>query len=115
LTVDGELTTVSGLLSTINVLTANLPYIPSETLLELDVYTHEPTFALDGGPDGLDLIRRLLTLIAGRMDTGSLVLLEIENRQGAAAHLLARAAFPDAEIFIKKDLAGHDRLLVIEI
>lgn len=104
-----------GLLSTVNILTANLPYIPSQTLLGLDVYTHEPTLALDGGPDGLTLIQRLLTLIAGRMDKGSLVLLEIENRQGAAVKALARAAFPDADIHIKKDLAGQDRLVVIEI
>ena len=114
-TVDGEFSTVNGLLSTVNVLTANLPYIPTDTLLELDVYTHEPTLALDGGPDGLELIQRLLTLIAGRMDAGSLVLLEIENRQGAAVRALARAAFPAADIYIKKDLAGHDRLVVIEI
>ena len=115
LPVDNGQWTTDGGLSTINLIAANLPYIPDETLIELDVYTHEPALALDGGPDGLDLIRRLLALIAGKMDAGSLVLFEIENRQGAAAHLLARAAFPNAEIFIKKDLAGHDRLLVIEI
>lgn len=119
-TVDGRLltvnadATVNGLLSTVNVLTANLPYIPTETLHELDIYTHEPTLALDGGPDGLEPIRRLLTLIAGRMDAGSLVLLEIENRQGDAVFSLARAAFPAADIHIKRDLAGHDRLVVIE-
>ncbi len=113
--VDGNVSTVNNLLSTINILTANLPYIPSDTLLGLDIYTHEPTLALDGGPDGLEPIRRLLALIAGRMDKGSLVLLEIENRQGATVKALARAAFPAAEIYIKKDLAGHDRLVVIEI
>lgn len=102
-------------LGAINVLTANLPYIPTETLHKLDVYVQEPTLALDGGPDGLETVRRLLTLISGRMEPGSLVLLEIENRQGAAARLLARAAFPSAEVFIKKDLAGNDRLVVIEI
>lgn len=107
--------TVHDLLSTINVLTANLPYIPTSTLIELDVYTQEPTLALDGGPDGLETIRRLLTLITGRMEQGSLVLLEIETRQAIAARSLARAAFPSAEVFIKKDLAGHDRLVVIEI
>ena len=112
-TVNDDLT-VYGLLSTVNVLTANLPYIPTETLQELDVYTHEPTLALDGGPDGLDAIRQLLSQIAGKMDQGSLVLLEIETRQGAAVHELARAAFPTADIRVKKDLAGHDRLVMIE-
>ena len=114
-TANADLSTVHGLLSTVNVLTANLPYIPTETLVDLDVYTHEPTVALDGGPDGLALIQRLLALIAGEMIEGSLVLLEIENRQGAAVKALARAAFPAADIRIKKDLAGHDRLVVIEL
>src|SRR5215216_2772456 len=39
---------------------ANLPYIPSETLRGLPIYGREPMLALDGGTDGLDLIRRLL-------------------------------------------------------
>ncbi len=100
--------------STFNMISANLPYIPTETLHELAIYTHEPTAALDGGPDGLDAIWRLLTQIAGKMDQGSLVLLEIETRQGAEVHALARAAFPTADIRVKKDLAGHDRLVMIE-
>lgn len=107
--------TVHGLLSTVDVLTANLPYIPTATLTELAVYNHEPTLALDGGPDGLDYIRRLLALITGKMTKGSLVLFEIENRQGLAVSGLAREAFPDADVQIKKDLAGYDRLLIIEI
>jgi len=101
-------------LSTFNLITANLPYIPSETVTTLEIYGHEPTLALDGGADGLDLIRRLLTHLAAARLAGSLVLLEIENRQGAALRSLAREAFPATEIQIKKDLSGHDRLVVID-
>jgi release factor glutamine methyltransferase len=113
-TLDGSSSTLYGLLSTVDMLTANLPYIPTETLKGLAISTQEPALALDGGADGLDLIRRLLANLAGKMDTGCLVLLEIETGQGRPALELAHAAFPGANVEIKKDLAGHDRLVVIE-
>ncbi|MEK6221805.1 MAG: peptide chain release factor N(5)-glutamine methyltransferase, partial [Chloroflexota bacterium] len=52
---------LSGIEEQFDIITANLPYIPTETLQQLDVYGREPTLALDGGDDGLDLIKRLLT------------------------------------------------------
>jgi release factor glutamine methyltransferase len=99
--------------STFDIITANLPYIPTETLKALDVFGKEPTLALDGGPDGLDLIRRLLALLMANTAPGSCILLEIEATQGLAAKELARGAFPAADVHIKKDLAGHDRLVII--
>jgi release factor glutamine methyltransferase len=101
--------------STFDILTANLPYIPTETLKTLDVYGKEPSLALDGGPDGLDFIRRLLAQITVRQAAVSLILLEIEARQGLAVSALAWEHFPDADIQIKKDLAGHDRLIRIHL
>jgi release factor glutamine methyltransferase len=92
---------------------ANLPYIPSDTLKSLEIYGKEPTLALDGGMDGLDLIRRLISLLSLEKISHRLILLEIEQRQGLAVSMLARASFPDARIEIKKDLAGHDRLVII--
>lgn len=97
----------------VDLVTANLPYIPTETLKELEVFGKEPTLALDGGADGLDLIRRLLAGLTAKMAPGSCLLLEIENRQGLAVSALARETFPAAEVQVKKDLAGHDRLVVI--
>lgn len=96
-----------------DILTANLPYIPTETLQTLEIYGREPTLALDGGPDGLQLISRLLDQITARTVSARLILLEIEYRQGAAVSALARQHFPTAEIHIKKDLAGQDRLAEI--
>jgi release factor glutamine methyltransferase len=113
-TADRNPSTLYNLLSTINVLTANLPYIPTGTLKELAVYEREPTLALDGGTDGLELIRRLLVHLTGKMDTGCLILLEIESGQGQPALELAQAAFPVATVELKKDLAGRDRLVIIE-
>jgi release factor glutamine methyltransferase len=115
----GQWTVDSGQWSIVNrqssIVTANLPYIPTETMKGLPIYGKEPTLALDGGADGLELIRRLLArLTADKLEVG-LILLEIETRQGDAVSALARENVPQAEIHVKKDLAGHDRLVVIEI
>jgi release factor glutamine methyltransferase len=107
--------TINAHWSTVDILTANLPYIPTATLRELDVFSKEPALALDGGLDGLELIRRLLDQVTARQLPVGLILLEIENRQGLAVRELAQDHFPDAEIQIKKDLAGHDRLAVIAL
>lgn len=96
-----------------DLLCANLPYIPSSTLAGLAVAAHEPLLALDGGPDGLRLLERLLSQAASRMAPTSLLLLEIESGQGESAAEAAFRCFPDAAIHILPDLAGKPRLLKI--
>jgi release factor glutamine methyltransferase len=103
-----------GIAGPFDLICSNPPYIPTKTLRSLPVFAHEPTLALDGGPDGLACIRKLLVQSAERLADGGLVLVEIEARQGAHAAALARECFPDAEISILKDLAGLDRVLRIE-
>ena len=101
-------------LSSYNLICANLPYIPTKTLKGLDVFGREPTLALDGGPDGLRLIRRLLPQAARILAPEGLVLLEIEATQGEVALSLAGEFFPRSQIKLLPDLAGHDRLIRIE-
>jgi len=96
-----------------DLIVANLPYIPSRTLQGLPLYGREPSLALDGGADGLDLIRRLLAAVPDRLDPGGMLLLEIEASQGPAVLSLAYDAFGDAQIHLHQDLAGHDRLLEV--
>jgi release factor glutamine methyltransferase len=93
---------------------ANLPYIPTKTLEGLDVFKREPTLALDGGPDGLRLIRNLLPQALRYLSSEGLLLLEIEATQGKSGLDLARETFPEAQIDLLPDLAGHDRLIRIE-
>lgn len=93
---------------------ANLPYIPTADLSDLRVARWEPISALDGGPDGLDVVRRLLAQAPGRLAPGGAVLLEIESGQGRAAVRLARKAFPGAQVRLMQDLAGWDRLVFIQ-
>lgn len=92
---------------------ANLPYIPTAKLADLPVAEFEPRLALDGGPDGLALIRRLFADLPAALAKESLVLVEIEAEQGPAAFALARERFPGARVGLERDLAGHDRLIVI--
>ena len=92
---------------------ANLPYIPTETLINLEVYGKEPTVALDGGPDGLDLIRKLIMRISDLTINWKLILLEIEQRQGSAVSAFVHQIFPNANVRVQTDLAGFDRLVVI--
>jgi release factor glutamine methyltransferase len=93
---------------------ANLPYIPTEKLRELKVAGWEPRLALDGGPDGLKHIRPLIDSASRRLVPGGILLLEIEASQGAAVCGLAKASFPDGEICLLPDLAGNDRLVIVQ-
>lgn len=93
---------------------ANLPYIPSEKLRSLPVYMREPYITLDGGQDGLDLIRQLLSNAPYHLTSGGLLLMEIEATQGKAVLELAQQTFPKSNPRVLTDLAGWDRLLVVE-
>ncbi len=97
----------------VDLICANLPYIPTATLDGLPVSRTEPRLALDGGPDGLALIRRLLAQALPKLAPGGAILFEIEASQGPAALGLARATFPAARVALHRDLAGLDRLVEV--
>ncbi|NWG06302.1 MAG: peptide chain release factor N(5)-glutamine methyltransferase [Chloroflexi bacterium] len=94
---------------------ANLPYIPTETLHGLPIFGREPTLALDGGADGLDPFRRLMKIAPEWLAPNGLILLEIEATRGILALNLAYDMFSQAEIHLHKDLTGRDRLLEIRL
>ena len=81
-------------------------------LLEPEVSRFEPREALDGGADGLMLIRRLLMEAGEHLLPGGGLVLEMDPRQIAAASGAARAHFPGASIRTVQDLAGRERVLV---
>jgi release factor glutamine methyltransferase len=90
---------------------SNPPYVPDGDLGSLppEVRDHDPHLALFGGPDGLDVVRRLLP--AARALGAELVGLEIGAGQAEATAALARAAgFATTEI--RADLAGIGRVVV---
>ncbi len=98
-----------------NLICANLPYIPTAELATLPVAKHEPILALDGGPDGLRVIERLLATASDHILPGGALLAEIGATQGEAATSLARHYFPSARVEVHKDLAGLDRLLEVRL
>jgi len=104
---------LSGVEERFDLICANLPYIPTEILQNLDVARAEPWLALDGGPDGLSSVRRLLQDLPARLAPGGLALLEIEASQGAAARQAAGRFFKADQVSVLPDLAGRDRLLII--
>jgi release factor glutamine methyltransferase len=80
-----------GLRGRVAILTANVPYIPTDqiALLPAEARLHEPRVALDGGGDGLDLLRRVAASAPQWLAPGGSVLSEVSERQAQAA----RAAF----------------------
>ncbi|MBL8062808.1 MAG: peptide chain release factor N(5)-glutamine methyltransferase [Anaerolineales bacterium] len=102
-------------LETFDLICANLPYIPTQTLSGLPIFGREPTLALDGGEDGLDLYRRLLEVAPKRLRPRGMLLFEIEATQGIHALNLAFDTFAEAAISLHQDLARHDRLLEVQM
>ncbi len=102
---------------TVDLVIANLPYIKSAVIptLEPEVSQFEPREALDGGADGLDLVRRLLDRGVDRMHLPGTILLELDPDQMEAATEAARTVYAGSSITMTKDLAGHDRVLIIEV
>jgi len=100
--------------TSLDLICANLPYIPHKTLTSLPVAAHEPLLALDGGQDGLDTIRRFIPDLPRLLAPGGMCILEIEANQGPAAISLAQSVFPGAVICLLQDLSGLDRFISIE-
>ncbi len=98
-----------------NLITANLPYIPTKKLETTEVKKHEPLLALDGGIDGFSLIKRLLIDSVNKITKPGLILLEIEEDQGEDIEFIAAQSFPNGKILIHKDYANRDRFVQIEL
>jgi len=99
----------------VDVIASNLPYVRSADFEASppEIREHEPRLGLDGGPDGLRLIERLLRDAPRYLKPGGALFAEIGEEQGDAALSLARACFPQALSEVKQDLSGLDRVLVV--
>jgi release factor glutamine methyltransferase len=81
------------------------------TRLPPEVREHEPAGALFGGPDGLDVIRRLLPVAAAALAPGGVLIMEIGQGQAASVTTLVAAAGLRLRT-IEPDLAGIPRVVV---
>ena len=99
----------------VHLIAANLPYVSDAEwdTLPPGVREHEPAAALRGGPDGLRLVDELLQQAPAALLPGGTMLLEIGAAQGTAALDLVRSRLPAAQVELRQDHAGRDRLLLI--
>ncbi|MAT97135.1 MAG: protein-(glutamine-N5) methyltransferase, release factor-specific [Anaerolineaceae bacterium] len=101
----------------VDLVVANLPYVTSGEWQALadGVKLYEPALALDGGKDGLDLIRQLLQQATTRLRSNGAIFLEIGWQQSKVVQAAAQSHFPEANITVLPDFAGHDRIVKIAL
>ena len=94
---------------------SNPPYIPTAVLaneVPAEVRDHEPALALDGGPDGLDVFRRLLELAPAALEPGGTLAVELFEGALDQAAELARAQGGWSLVEVREDLTHRPRVLV---
>lgn len=93
-------------------LISNPPYIPTDELARLEPeIAHEPKVALDGGPDGLSFIRKLIAAAPSLLIPEGWLALEIGRDQSAGVQRLL-GDHGAKEVTAHRDLQGHERVLV---
>ena len=106
------LASLGGYEESFDVITSNPPYIPTAELETLAVEVkNEPSLALDGGEDGLDFYRRLVTDSATYLKSGGHLAVEIGMGQEEDVCVLAKATGFYGEPVMQKDIAGIIREL----
>jgi release factor glutamine methyltransferase len=96
-----------------DVVIANLPYVPTDEALAPERgLGHEPRIAIDGGPDGLAILRRLFESLPGRVADGGTLLLEVGIGQADGVAALAPAG---ASVSAERDLAGIERVVRVQL
>jgi release factor glutamine methyltransferase len=90
---------------------ANLPYIPTNEVSQVNTSGFEPSLALDGGPDGTDAIKSLCVQIKNRLRPGGCFLLEIGMGQSKIIIDFLHRLYPSAEIKVVLDLNNIERVI----
>ena len=105
-----------GLRGSVDVIVSNPPYIPTEDIRSLPPEVRrEPALALDGGVDGLAVIRRLMSEARGRIRSGGMLIVEISPDQVRAVTAEAMRTFPAANVRAYDDLMGLARAVTVEV
>lgn len=100
----------------VDVIVSNPPYIPNAQIARLQPEVQrEPSVALDGGDDGLDVFRRLLSQANQNGLSWRVIVVELMPEQMDAARAIVDATLPGlAEVDVRSDLAGDPRALVLQ-
>jgi release factor glutamine methyltransferase len=96
-----------------DVICSNPPYIPSDQIetLEPEIRCYEPIRALDGGPDGLGVIRRLVATAPAYLKAGGALVLEVGDRQSDAVREIFSQHGGLVDVRTFSDLAGKSRVV----
>jgi release factor glutamine methyltransferase len=99
-----------------DLIVSNPPYVPDgdRVALQPEVRDYEPAAALFAGPDGLDIIRRLIPAAASRLKGGGSLIFEIGVGQDAAVNELISASPGLRMVGFRNDLQGIPRTVVAE-
>jgi release factor glutamine methyltransferase len=101
-----------GLRGPLHVVLANLPYVPAARELPADVRDYEPHVAIFGGERGTELIERLMREARDVLARGAELAVELdEEEQATPMASLARTLYPDAEVSVRQDAGGYDRVV----
>ena len=96
-----------------DIIVSNPPYIKTDIIKTLDTEVQkEPKIALDGGPDGLNIYRRIISEAYKFLNPSGYLCLEIGYDQKEAVIKLIEEEGKYKEIYSKKDLAGNDRIII---
>jgi release factor glutamine methyltransferase len=106
----------AGLAGAFDLVVSNPPYVPDRDRATLppEVADHEPAAALFGGPEGLDVIARLLEAAPGVLGSGGRLLVEIGFGQAEAVRALVQGVDALTLVDIRPDLQGIPRVLVAD-
>jgi release factor glutamine methyltransferase len=97
----------------LDVVVSNPPYIPDHEIAVLDtiVKDREPMRALSGGEDGYDFYRRFMEELPLVLKQKALVGFEVGAGQGATVASMLKTTFTDAQVYVKYDISGKDRMV----
>jgi release factor glutamine methyltransferase len=97
-----------------DLIVSNPPYVPTGDVASLqpEILNYEPRLALDAGPDGLELIRRLVPLAASRLVPGGWLIFEFGDGQATGVREIITAEPSLAVVALRDDLAGIPRIAI---
>ncbi len=95
----------------VDLIIANLPYVRKADLPDKGTLSFEPRLALDGGADGMEVLRSLCYQLNGRLCGGGTVLLEVGLGMAKEISELLRRLFPTATVEVNRDLGGIERVI----
>ena len=96
---------------TVDLVTANPPYVPDDTPVEPEVADHDPPLAVFAGADGLDVIRPLVNVAAGLLKPGGVLAIEHDDTQGESVPALLSGRRVLADVVDHADLTGRPRFV----